>query len=483
MSEALRRIHFVAIAGTGMGSLAGLLHARGLQISGSDDQLYPPMSTLLERAGIPVFSGFRAENVLESSPDLVVIGNAVRPDNPEARAAIDEGLPYRSFSDALYELAIAGRHPVVVTGTHGKTTTTSLVAYLLRECGADPSLLVGGFAHDFDGSFREGRGPHFVVEGDEYDTAFFDKTPKFLHYHPRTLVVTSVEFDHADIYRDLDHVKEAFRTLVSRMPADGTIVAALDHENVRDVVSDAPCRVLGYGLEGTSLAFRAGARSADAAGTRFALERPGQAALPVQTSQYGDFNVENALAALAVVDVLGCDLESAAAVLPRFQGVKRRQEVRGEAAGVLVLDDFAHHPTAVAASIGAARARYPGRRVVAIFEPRTNTSRRAVFQSRYAESFDAADRVLVRAVPDTPIYSATGEVTERFSAERLVSDLRERDVPAEVFDGVDEIVAHVASEARSGDVVLVMSNGDFGGIWEKLLAALERRAEPSPDQA
>ncbi|MGH0031194.1 MAG: UDP-N-acetylmuramate--L-alanine ligase [Myxococcota bacterium] len=479
MSDDLRRVHFVAIAGTGMGSLAALLHARGLTVTGSDDQLYPPMSTLLARAGIPVRESFRAENVLDAAPDLVVIGNAVRPDNPEARAAIDEGFAYRSFSDALYELAIAGRHPVVVTGTHGKTTTTSLVTYLLRETGADPSMLVGGFAHDFDGSFLEGGGAHFVVEGDEYDTAFFDKTPKFLHYHPRTLVITSVEFDHADIYRDLDHVKEAFRTLVARMPADGTIVAATGHPNVRDVVADAPCRVVGYGvgaadaLPGTD--WRADDLVADEAGTRFTLHRPGAAPTPVTSSQHGDFNVENALAALAVVDALGGDADAAVRALPAFRGVKRRQEVRGEADGVLVVDDFAHHPTAVAASIGAARARHPGRPIVAIFEPRTNTSRRAVFQQRYAECFDQADRVIVRAVPDAPIYSATGEVTERFSAARLVDDLSARGVPAVACDEVDEIVALLAREARPGDVLLVMSNGDFGGIWEKLLRALEAR--------
>jgi UDP-N-acetylmuramate: L-alanyl-gamma-D-glutamyl-meso-diaminopimelate ligase len=277
MSDTLRSVHFVAIGGTGMGSLAGFLHARGLRVTGSDDKLYPPMSTLLEGWGIPVYDGFRAEHVTETNADLVVIGNAVRPDNVEARAAIDEGYEYRSFSDALYELGIAGKHSVVVSGTHGKTTTTSLVASLLLRTGRDPSLLVGGHALDFDGSFREGAGDHFVVEGDEYDTAFFDKTPKFLHYHPRTLVVTSVEFDHADIYRDLDHVKEAFRTLIARMPADGTIVAATAHEGVRDVVADAPCRVVAYGVgddaAGLGLDVAATGLAADARGTHFALRR------------------------------------------------------------------------------------------------------------------------------------------------------------------------------------------------------------------
>ena len=479
MSEALRRVYFVAIAGTGMGSLAGLLKARGLHVSGSDDHLYPPMSTALADWGIPVHPSFRPEHVLEAEPDLVVIGNAVRPENPEACAAIDEGLTYRSFSDALYELAIAGRHPVVVTGTHGKTTTTSLLSYLLLATGRDPSLLVGGYAHDFDGSFREGAGPHFVVEGDEYDTAFFDKTPKFLHYHPRTLIVTSVEFDHADIYRDLDHVKEAFRTLVAGMPEDGTIVAALGHEQVRDVLADAPCRVVGYGVEQGDLDWCASSLAPDPEGTHFEIRRGDGPPLAARVPLHGAFNVENALAALAAAEVLGVGAEESLGVLGGFHGVKRRLEVRGEAAGVTVLDDFAHHPTAVEASIGAARARYPGRRIVAIFEPRTNTSRRALFQQRYAEAFDAADCVIIRSVADTPIYSATGEVSERLSADRLADDLRARGLEAMALADVAEIVAAVTRSARPGDVALVMSNGDFEGIWQKLLDAL---AAPDADR-
>jgi UDP-N-acetylmuramate: L-alanyl-gamma-D-glutamyl-meso-diaminopimelate ligase len=470
-----RRVHFVAIGGTGMGSLAGLLHARGLHVTGSDDHLYPPMSTLLEGWGIPIAEGFRAEHVLDARPDLVVIGNAVRRDNPEARAAIDEGFAYRSFSDALYELAIAGRgkHSVVVSGTHGKTTTTSLVASLLLRCKRDPSLLVGGHALDFDGSFREGNGAHFVVEGDEYDTAFFDKTPKFLHYHPRTLIVTSVEFDHADIYRDLEHVKDAFRQLVRQMPRDGLIVAALAHEGVRDVVRGAPCRVVGYAVDGGPKAsYVASELSADEVGTHFRLRIPGGALLAAMVPQYGAHNVENATAALAAVAELGVPIADALDALARFRGVRRRLEVRGEARGVTVLDDFAHHPTAVAATLAAVRARYPGRRVVAIFEPRTNTSRRKVFQQQYAESFDAADAVVIRVVPDAPIYSVTGEVTEKFSAGMLANDLAARGVPAVALPDVDAIVAHVATHAQSGDVLVVMSNGDFGGVWEKLLAAL-----------
>ncbi len=473
MSESLRSVHFVAIGGTGMGSLAGLLHARGIRVTGSDDALYPPMSTALERWGIPVHLGFRAEHVTRDPPDLVVIGNAVRPENPEARAALDEGLPHLSFPDALYRLAIEGKHSVVIAGTHGKTTTTSLVAALLFHCGCDPSFLVGGVSLDFDASFREGQGEHFVVEGDEYDTAFFDKTPKFLHYGARTLVLTSVEFDHADIYRDLDHVKSAFRQLVSGMPADGTIVAATDAADVRDVLRDAACRVVCYGVSGEQPAeWRAANVRAGPAGTDFDVMRAGAVVASARVALHGRANLENALGALACVAELGVAPDRAAAALARFRGVKRRQEVRGETRGVTVIDDFAHHPTAVRASIGALRARFPGRRLVAVFEPRTNTSRRAVFQQDYARAFDGADRVVVAVVPDAPIYSATGPVTQLFSAEQLASDLRERGLDARAIDGVGAIVSQLARSCEPGDVVLVMSNGGFDNIWERLLAAL-----------
>jgi UDP-N-acetylmuramate: L-alanyl-gamma-D-glutamyl-meso-diaminopimelate ligase len=377
---------------------------------------------------------------------------------------------------------MSDRHSVVISGTHGKTTTTSLASYLLHAAGRDPSLLVGGISLDFGGSFREGAGPHFVVEGDEYDTAFFDKTPKFLHYHPQTLVVTSVEFDHADIYRDLDHVKSAFREVVGQMPPDGTIIADLDHANVRDVISGARCPVVGYSVEGAGdgRAADAGvdvtyarASLADELGTSFALHAAGRAAVDVRIPLHGAFNVANATAALVAVEVLGVPLRESAPLLPRFQGVKRRQEFLGEVNGVAVIDDFAHHPTAVKGSIEALRERYPERRLIAVFEPRTNTSRRRIFQQAYVDALAGADRVLVQRVPDTPIYSATGEVTERFSADELGEALRERGVPTTVSSEVEEIVSTLAADQRPGDVVLVMSNGAFGGIWEKLLERLK----------
>jgi UDP-N-acetylmuramate: L-alanyl-gamma-D-glutamyl-meso-diaminopimelate ligase len=464
-------VHFVAIAGTGMGALAGLLKQRGHEVTGSDENVYPPMSTALERWGIPVAIGFRAENVQGKRPDLAVIGNAVRRENPEARAVIDGGIAYRSFPDALYEHAIQGKHSVVIAGTHGKTTTTSLVGTLLLEAGRDPSLLVGGLAENFGGSFRDGAGPEFVVEGDEYDTAFFDKTPKFLHYHPETLVVTSIEFDHADIYRDLAHVEGEFEKLVAGLPASGTLIAASGAETLDRAAARARCRVLRYGIEdGSDVEARRLAPGPE--GTRFELAVRGAGTANALLPAWGTYNVANALAALAVATARGVPLERAAAGLARWRGVKRRQEIRGEAGGVTVVDDFGHHPTAVRETLAALRGRFPGRPLVAVFEPRSNTSRRAVFQREYAEAFDAAARVVVQIVPDAPIYSAFGGEPERLSADRLARDIAARGIPAVALPDVDAIVDHLAKSCASGDVVVTLSNGGFGGIWGKLLARL-----------
>ncbi|MCP5066917.1 MAG: UDP-N-acetylmuramate dehydrogenase [bacterium] len=473
-------VHFVAIAGTGMGSLAGLLKNRGWEVTGSDEGVYPPMSTALENWGIPVQIGFDPSHVRERRPDLVVIGNAVRPDNAEARAAIDDGLQVLSFPDALYEHAIAGRHSLVVTGTHGKATTTSLIATLLYELGRDPSMLVGGLTVDFDGSFREGAGPDFVVEGDEYDTVFFDKTPKFLHYHPQTLVITSIEFDHADIYRDLEHIQEQFRILVSEMPAGGTIVAAADAKTIDEVLTDAPCPVVRYGVDqgrGSAGDFVAVNLETDERGCLFdVLDACGGGEILARSrlGLVGGHNVANAMAGLLAVEASGASLREAAGVLERYRGVKRRQEIRGEAGGVLVIDDFAHHPTAVRATIEALAARHAGRRIVAVFEPRSNTSRRALFQHEYAKAFEGAGHVVIAKVGDAPIYSATGEVKERLSADRLADDLVARGIPALACEDVDAIVRHLMSELAPGDVVVTLSNGSFDGIWDKLLDRLDR---------
>jgi len=464
-------IHFVAIAGTGMGSLAGLLKQRGHTVTGSDENVYPPMSTALERWGIPVAIGFRPEHVLTRRPDLAVIGNAVRRENPEARAVIDGGISYCSFPDALYEHAIRGKHSVVIAGTHGKTTTTSLVATLLLEAGRDPSLLVGGLSENFGGSFRDGAGPEFVVEGDEYDTAFFDKTPKFLHYHAETLVITSIEFDHADIYRDLAHVEGEFAKLVAGLPREGALIAASGSPALDGVAARARCRVLRYGIDDGS-DVEARRLEPGPEGTRFELCLRGGGMADARLPAWGSYNVANALAAVAVAVVRGVSIEQAAAGLAKYRGVKRRQEIRGEAGGVTVVDDFGHHPTAVRETLAALAGRFPVRPLVAVFEPRSNTSRRAVFQREYAEAFAHAARVVVQIVPDAPIYSAFGGEPERLSAEQLARDVAARGTPAVALPDVDTIVDHLAKSCAPGDVVVTLSNGGFGGIWEKLLERL-----------
>ena len=471
-------IHFVAVGGTGMGALAGLCKRRGIHVTGSDGKLYPPMSTKLDEWGIEVDEGFCAENVLERSPDLVVIGNAVRADNPEAEAVLEHAVPHMSFPDALFELALKRKRRIVVTGTHGKTTTTTMIASMLHHLERKPSFLVGGIPIEFGDSFCDGEGEEFVVEGDEYDTAFFDKTPKFLHYKPDVLVITSVEFDHADIYRDLDHVKSAFRELVAGLGDDSVIFAASDQPGVADVVSDAPCKVVSYGVDRidapSQADWRGSAVDVGSHGTAFQVTPPGglARAFTCAIRAPGRFNAENATAALAIAGHLGLSTLESAVALGRFEGVKRRMEVRGVARDVVIVDDFAHHPTAVRASVAAARQRFGDRQLNAVIELRSNTSRRAVFQDDYARAFEGADCVVVRRVEDSPIYSATGEVTERFSADRLVSDLHVQGMRAIALSSVEEIVEFLAGSADPGAVILVMSNGGFDGIFDKLFAAL-----------
>jgi len=468
VDDPLRRIHFVAIAGTGMGSLAGLLHARGLEVTGSDENLYPPMSTALERWGIPVYEGFAAEHVLDDPPDLIVIGNAVGPGNPEARAAIDEGLHYLSFPDALHQLAIAGRHSVVVTGTHGKTTTTNLVASILLRTGRDPSLLVGGVSLDFDGSFREGQGEHFVVEGDEYDTAFFDKTPKFLHYEPRSVLFTSCEFDHADIYDSLAQIEESFRSLMRITPAEGRVFACADEPLVLEIARTSAAPVESYGFA-VGADWQARELTNDAHHSRFEVWRAGERIGSLEIPMHGRYNVQNVLGCAALCHSLGVSLDETAAALRSFIGVRRRQQVHGEACGMAVIEDFAHHPTAVRETLGAIRARYPERVLWAVFEPRTNTSRRRVFEDDYIDALGQADRVVIAQVHGADKLSEE----QRMRPERIVEVLRSRGVEAAYAPGVDEIIEQLLKQRTGNDAALIMSNGDFGGIWKRLLGRLQ----------
>jgi UDP-N-acetylmuramate: L-alanyl-gamma-D-glutamyl-meso-diaminopimelate ligase len=467
--EQIRHVHLIAIAGTGMGSLACMLAQRGFRVTGSDLDIYPPMSDQLRACGIPVQKGFSENHVLEDSPDLVVIGNAVRSDNPEARAVLENDLPYTSFPDAARELFARDKHSVVVTGTHGKTTTTSLLGWILTHAGLDPTVLIGGIAENFGTSFRLGEGEHFVIEGDEYDTAFFDKTPKFLHYAARTLIFTSCEFDHADIYASLDEIRAAFGELVAAVPADGCIIAGVDDDTVRGVLSGAPAPVQGYGF--TDLArWRASDVTFDHDGTQLNVWNGEERMARIKIAMFGRHNVENVLGAVAAAAQLGVHPEAAALALAEFQGVRRRQQVHGEAAGMVVVEDFAHHPTAVRETLAAMRARFPTRRLWAVLEPRTNTSRRRTFEADFIEALAAADGAVIAGVH----HAEQIPEDERLRPDRIASALADRGVDAASIADIDEIIEQLIRKRSGADTALIMSNGAFGGIWERLLARLRK---------
>ncbi len=463
------KIHLVGICGTGMGSLAGLLAEAGYEVRGSDENVYPPMSTMLEQLGITLMSGYRAGN-LDWGPDLVVIGNIATASNPEAQAAVAGKLAWRSFPQAVEELFLRSSHPVVIAGTHGKTTTSALMAWVLKEAGRDPSWLVGGVLKGEDRSFHLGRGSTFVIEGDEYESAYFDKGSKFLHYRPRTAILTSVEFDHAEMFVDLEAVKKTFAAFIALIPADGALVCCADDPLVRELSANCLGRRIDYGVK-EKAAWVGRTRKATQDGILFDVFRGNERFASYTSPLTGNHNLQNILGVTAAASHLGLGPEEIGKGLASFPGVRRRQEIRGVARGVTVVDDFAHHPTAVHGTIGALAERYAGHRLWAVFEPRTNTSRRAVFQQEYAEAFDQADLVLVAAV-DHPERAPAGD---RFSAEGLVEDLKRRGIEARYAPGVPAIVQIIAAEARDGDVVLIMSNGSFGGVHQKLLDALARQ--------
>lgn len=465
----LRTIHLIGVAGTAMGSLAGMLKDAGYTVTGSDTGVYPPMSDYLAGLGIDVMIGFEAKN-LDHKPDLVVVGNVVRAIYPEAEALLGSDLPYCSMPQLLGHLYLERAHSVVLAGTHGKTTTTAITAWLLERAGLNPGFLIGGVPGNFDRTARAGGGTHFVIEGDEYDTAFFDKGPKFLHYRPRTAVLTSVEFDHADIYRDLDHVKQSFRRLIDILPEDGCLIARWDDEGARDVAQGARCEVWRYGPD-QPWDGRVEDVDTDRGVMRFSVLRDGAAVGTFESSMVGEHNLYNQVAATAAALRAGAPPEALADGFATFKGIKRRQEVIGEPGGVTVLDDFAHHPTAVKVTLEALRTRFGGRRLWAVWEPRSATSRRNVFQDRYAAAFDAADQVVIA----TPYNTAGIDEAERFSADTLVEDLTARGVDALTLPDADSIAQTVAVRAHPGDVVAVLSNGGFDGLHGKLLELLRAR--------
>ena len=466
-------IHLIGICGTAMATLAAMLKRKGHDVRGSDQDVYPPMSDFLASESIPTLVGYSADHIT-GDLDLVVVGNAISRGNAELEEVLDRKIRYCSLPEAIREHFLWGARSIVVAGTHGKTTTTSLTAWLLVHGGADPSVLVGGIARNLgDGgsSYRLGQGRDFVIEGDEYDSAFFDKTAKFLKYLPDIAVVNNVEFDHADIYADFDAVSLAFRRLATLVPRRGLLLIGADSPGARALVEKAASRVQTFGT-GDGVDWQAHEIEPAGASTRFRLRRSGSPFGSFEVPLVGVYNVRNAVAAIAVAAEVGIGSAAIADGLRAFRGVKRRLEIVGVAGGVTVYDDFAHHPTAVAETLAGVRASNPSARIWAVFEPRSASSSRRVFQDDFARAFAAADEVVV-----APVFRSKLPESERLSVPQLVRDLHARKQSAREAESLDAIVAAIAKEHRPGDLVVVMSNGAFGGIHQKLLRAL------APDRA
>ncbi|MBZ5680105.1 MAG: UDP-N-acetylmuramate:L-alanyl-gamma-D-glutamyl-meso-diaminopimelate ligase [Acidobacteriia bacterium] len=472
-----KHIHLIGICGTAMASLAGMLKQRGFRVTGSDAAAYPPMSDFLRELGIPVAQPFDPRN-LEPRPDLVVVGNAMSRGNVELEHLLDQRIPFCSLPQLLHDEFLRGKEVLVVAGTHGKTTTTSMLAWIFHAVGLQPSFLIGGIAENFGSSFHLGQGKHFILEGDEYDTAFFDKGPKFLHYFPDAVILTSVEFDHADIYKDLDAVETAFKRLVNLIPRRGRIVAfdgvageVRESASLERCLGKAFCPVERYG---------AGARSnwqvlnlrLEPGRTSWTVTHDGRPWADFEFALAGEYNVWNATAAAALAAGCGIAKEEIAAALKTFKSVKRRLEVKAQVNGITIIDDFAHHPTAIAGTLKALRSRYPGARLWAILEPRSNTLRRRVLQSDLARSLALADEVVVAGV----FRSEAVPENERLELPALAAEIQSSGRAARLLADANAIVEAVAPEMRSGDVVAILSNGGFGGIYEKLPARLRKLA-------
>lgn len=458
-------IHLIGICGTAMASLAGLFKDKGYKVTGSDSSFYPPMSHQLEKLKIPLFKSYSEKN-LSDKPDLVIVGNVISKGNPEAEEAFRLNVPYMSLPQAMSEFVIEDRHSIVIAGTHGKTTTTSLMAWVSDCAKQSPGFMVGGIPKNYGVSFQNPKGSYFIIEGDEYDTAFFDKVPKFIHYKPRTVVLTSVEFDHADIYKDLEAVKEAFRRLLALIPKDGTLVYNAEDKNILSILEHAKCKKISVGSNTANvdvavtdiLPLREGISfSITTAKKKYNLE------LPV----FGEYNAFNAAYVFAVTEALDWTVDIKDSFL-KFQGVKRRQEIIGKPNDILVIEDFAHHPSAVEQTLKTFLKRKGQNKLHAVFEPRSATSRRSVFQDDYARAFANTDFAYI-AVPFN--LQALAE-EQRFSSEKLVATIAQKGVTSFLCANVDEILQKIKANAKPGDTVLVMSNGGFDGIYEKLLKIL-----------
>jgi len=466
------RVHLIGVCGTAMATVAALLKQKGFDVRGSDQDVYPPMSDFLAAEGVKTFTGYHAEHIT-SDLDLVIVGNAISRGNPELEEVLDRKIRYCSLPEAIREYFLWGARSIVIAGTHGKTTTTALAGWVLADGGADPSVLIGGIARNFGdngSSYRLGQGRDFVIEGDEYDSAFFDKTAKFLKYLPDIAIVNNVEFDHADIYADIDAVSLSFRRLVNLVPRKGLLLIGADSPRALALREHAKSRVETFGIaDGTD--WQAHDIRSNGGTTQFKVRRRGGIFGEFELPLLGVHNVRNALAAVAIATEIGIDHERIRIALKRFSGVKRRLEIVGTADDVVVYDDFAHHPTAVGETLAGLRASNPASRIWAIFEPRSASSCRRVFQGDFAAAFGGADEVLL-----APVFRSTLPEDQRLSIPRLVHDLRQRGQAARDPASIDDIIDIVVREHRSGDLVLIMSNGGFGGIHQRLLSALGDRA-------
>lgn len=449
-----------------MASLAGMLKQRGFHVTGSDAAAYPPMSDFLRDLNIPVAQPFDAKN-LDPQPDLIVIGNAISRGNLELEHVLDRRIPFCSLPQLLHDEFLRGKEVLVVAGTHGKTTTTSMLAWIFHSAGLDPSFLIGGIAENFGSSFHLGAGKHFILEGDEYDTAFFDKGPKFLHYFPDAAILTSVEFDHADIYKDLDAVETAFKRLVNLIPRRGRLIAFDSGDSVERCITKAFCPVDRYGSK-TTTGWKISDLRFEPERTHWQVMKAGESWAELEMPLAGEYNAWNATAAAALASSCGVPSTDIQEALKTFKSVKRRLEVKAQVNGITIIDDFAHHPTAIAGTLKALRERYPGARLWAILEPRSNTLRRRILQSDLARSLAQADEIVVAGV----FRSEAVPENERMQLPELAAEILNHGKQARLLDDADAIVRTIAPEMRSGDVVAILSNGGFGGIYEKLPARL-----------
>ncbi len=459
----------MGICGTGMAALAGMLKIKGYRISGSDENVYPPMSDFLAKLDVEVMAGYDGDN-LNGNPDLVVVGNVIRAVNPEALTLAEKKIPYVSMPQALGHFFLAGHRSLVVAGTHGKTTTSSLLATALYRAGASPGFMIGGIVEAFGSNFRLGEDDFFVVEGDEYDTAFFNKVSKFLHYQPECAILTSIEFDHADIFSDLGAIKASFAEFVALIPPHGVLVACVDDPVVAEIAKKSICPVLSYG-SGDTCRYRLHDLHVSGLQSTFCVDKDGRELGCFTLPLPGLHNGLNATAVIALMDHLGFSVEAISKGLIGFEGVKRRQQIRGEVDGITVIDDFAHHPTAVRETLRALHLAWPDRRLVTVFEPRTNSSRRAIFQEHYARAFDASDMIVVRE--HVPLADVA--VEHQFSSAQLVEDLQGKGLAAHYFPDSDAILDFLVDKCLPGDIVAILSNGGFDDIHDRLLSRLAAR--------